>query len=507
MKNAFLVLLLSVLFVAETSAQQEYKITGVDSIYSNLYLKVDDAGVEVGFATPDTERVKKHSSNTYGLFIYRSYQLSDNGTVDAKDIAMVSNGSVEGVIGINDYALKKGFKRTASFALPHTYKDLIVDGKGIVSDKPPYTLKRVDNRYEHERKSKIEKNEIPALNEDGDNMWRKRNEFHSKTIHSDKVLGVFGLQAKKDKTKKWNDLREFKFMLFNEKGEILNEVKQTYDRAYLPDNIGWVHNMKGEITGYFIGFSEAGGMGAYKKVNEEWAPQNKRVTILDLDGNLISSDIYKIPYSLNTFMNQLLTVLSVIDKGNGEHKVIFTLPPLLKQKIKEGYVSFEKKGDQISEPTTVSITDIGKPETKEKRPNGESNPLKYFELGVPLADGGLMLVGSPDGGLVGFLRLDSEGNVVERDFRYFAQPFLSKESTVLVKEQISDSKVLITAKIGNHIRSFSQYAIINTDGSFEVLRTSEDVSFGYTTRVGNKIIFYGYSDKSNKVVLARIDEL
>lgn len=508
MKHAILILLFSFLFVAQTYAQQEYKITAVDSLYSVLFLKVDNGVPEIGFATPDIERVKKQNNGSaFGLYMYRSYKLTDNGIVNSEDIAMVSDGAVEDVIRIGDYAQQKGFKRTATFALSHKYKRLEIDGKGIVSDKPPYTLKMYENWYNNGRKAKNAKNAIPSLDEVGDDLWRKRYEFHSRTMHSDKILGVFGLQTKKDKTVKWNDLREFKFILFNEKGEVLNEVKQKYDRAYLPDNIGWVHDMKGEITGYFIGLSEAGGMGAYKKANEDWAPQNKRVVILDLKGNFISSDIYEIPYTLNTFMNQMLTVLSVIDKGDGKHKVIFDLPPLLKQKIKQGFISFEKNRDQISEPITVANQDVDQTKTEEKIPKGEISDLKYFEFGVPLADGGLMLVGSPDGGQVGFLRLDSEGKIVGWDLRSFAQPFLSKDNSVLVKEQISDSKVLITAKVGNNHRSFSQYAIINTDGSFDVLRTTEDTTYGNTARVGNKIIFFGNSDKSKKVVLVRIDEL
>ncbi len=508
MRNSILMLLVAILTCASAYSQKEYKITNVDTLYSNLYLKDTDGTVEIAFATPDKERVKKHSTSTNGLYIFRSYELSESGTADSTSIAMVSRAGESNVISVSDYAKEKGFNRTKKYALAHDYKVLTIDGKGIVNDKPPYEIRVEDNWYKEGSDSKTAKHKLDALSGGDTEIWRRRASFHSRSQHPDKVLGVFGLQIKKDKTKKWNDLRQFKFVLFNDKGEILNESEQTYDRSYLPDNIGWVHNAAGEISGYFVGLSEAGGIGAYKKANENWTAKNKRVAILDLEGNVISSDIYEVPYEVKSFTNQELLVLSVIDRGDGKYQTIFNLPVMLKQKVKVGLLSFNKSGEDISSATTVSIEDIDKTETKEKAPKGESTPFKQFEFAIPLNDGGLMLVGSPDGGKVWFLKLDAGGGIVQWDERHFAQPFSSKRNSVLVKEEISGDRVLITSKVGNSYRSFSQYAIVDkANGTFDVLRTSEEVEYGNTARIGNKLVFFGVGDKDKKVILARVDEI
>jgi|GEM_PF-4713297 len=505
----FLSLLFTTLSFIETFAQTEFKITSADTIYNtNLYLKENNKNIEIGFATPDKERIKKHSRNTQGLLIYRSYKLSDSGTPDSSGIAMVSDGSVENIIPVYDYAKEKGFNRTDKYALPHDYKKLRLDGKGMSNHKSPFKIWQKETWYKDGSDFKQSKQELPTLDEEGNTLWWKHKEFHSRSQHDDKILGVFGRQILKDKTKKWNELREFKFILFNEKGEILNEVEQKYDQAYLPDNIGWVHNMEGKVTGYFISLSEAGGMGAYKNTNEIWAPQNKRVVILDLNGKFISSDIYKMPYKVNWMVNQELVVLSVIEKGDGKYQTIFDRPVMLKQKVKEGFVSFEKNGDIISDAMPVDSEGIDFTEIQEKVPSGENTPFKKFEFAIPLDDGGLLLVGSPDGGLVCFMKLGQDGKIVQWDSRHFAQPFLSKTSCALVKEKVSDNKYLITSKVGNNHRSFSQYAIVDSKkGSFDIVRTSEDVKYGNTARFGNKIVFYGISNTNRKVVLARIDEL
>jgi len=355
------------------------------------------------------------------------------------------------------------------------------------------TYERLNKKYDKasykEKKSKV----ILDL-EAEEGTWVLKNKYAASNIEHPMTILAFGQMIEGDKTRKYNDLMDFRFVALNSEGEIAREEDIEFERAYTFNSQGIIHDANARVSGFYMSMVEAEG-----RANKDYKSSTQKILFFDEKGFYDSESTLTLPFapkSKEVANNRILKILDI----DGVKKISFYTPGSKKGKVAEGIYTFTSEGDNCELTKYTRLSEIFL--QQDERNNFEGGPpaSSDYKYTVRLDNGDLLAIASEHGTDLQFLHMNEDGEIEIRSSGYLLNDIASQKNH-LSFEYLNNNKLLIISKVGYEKAVYSSYSIYDgKTGEMMSIQPTEEIATIQSFRNGNDIMVYGSSFEDDKIL-------
>ncbi|GLR16548.1 hypothetical protein [Portibacter lacus] len=309
-----------------------------------------------------------------------------------------------------------------------------------------------------------------------------------------------------NKEEKFNDLKEFRFLTLDKSGKVTAQEDIVFDRAYLTDNSGLIHNLSGKLSGFYITLIEAGGTGDYKKANEDYNSAVRKLLIFDEAGKYQKEVMLSLPFAPKAKEIDDQKIIKVVEKDDS-HIVLLKTKGNKKKKIGEGIYTYLAKDNEAQEINFQKDIDLEIVQELRNKTEAMTSVSDRYDYAVKLENGKVAMIASEFGNDLKMIVLDANGNLINTGTIYLANNVVGS-SAKLTFEHLDQNKLLIVSRVADKKSVKTSYSIFNgDDGTIRTIQPEQKLMKINSYRNGEDIIVYGSSIEDEKEIHFVLEKL
>ncbi|WP_235299356.1 hypothetical protein [Portibacter marinus] len=516
MKTICKIALLLIFSLCQAIAQFETTVNLYDTIDQGPYIEPENDGYNFLFKTKEQGTMVSTRGQVINpaldYHVFNHYYLNEDGNMDS-----LFSITIKEEVTTPYTMYKRGLPKLIQYRVG-TSNDPSLDK--IISKYPIISSVRNNDEYheishisfkngqyefltENYDKGKVSKkshtNNFNPTSEHG--TWVLMHQYAAANIDLPLTLLAHGRKID-DKSLKFNEHKEYRFVALDKKGEVLRDEEITFEKAYDIHTSGIINKKDGSEAGFYIAMLESGG-----KANEDQNTSAQKILFFDHKGIYEGETEIILPFEPKSKEMADQKVDKVLDLDNVKMVYLHTSGNK-KNKVSEGYYTYQvdNGSSQMIRFKEKAYTEVAQDlrNKYEDRPEASTD----YKYATSLENGNILCIASENGVDFQFLHFSSKGELLKTSTAYMLTDIGSKKN-IISFEYLNNNKLLIKSKVGYENGVYTSYGIYDgQSGYLKNIQPSQDIATIHTYRNGDDIMVFGSSwedEKKIHLILHKLD--